>query len=108
MSIPSQARAWTMAAALTGVLVPLSTPVQAAPAFAAPSDASVRTPLLKYQSPFAGVRRLSDALGEWRPGQAAAPKPSEKEHDHHHHHGHVHAPVPREAASHPHAGHVGK
>lgn len=107
MLIPSQARAWTMAAALTGVLAHLSTPVQAAPVSPSPADASIRTPLLKYQSPFAGIRRLSDApLGEWRPGQTAA-KASETEHDHHHHQ-HGHAPAASAAAADPHAGHAGK
>lgn len=111
MSIPSQARAWTMAAALTGVSVHLFMPVQAAPVSAEPADACARTPVLKYQSPLAGIRRLSDApLGEWRPGQTAAPSPSEKglHHHPHDHHGHAHAPAPGQKASDPHTGHAGK
>lgn len=67
MLISSQASAWSVVAALLGMAMMLSAPVQAAPASADPADAQATVPPVVYQSPLAGVRQLSDqAVGDWR------------------------------------------
>lgn len=67
MLISSQASAWSLVAALLGVAMMLSAPVQAAPALTDPADAQATVPPVVYQSPLSGVRQLSDpAVGDWR------------------------------------------
>lgn len=82
MSISSQALAWRMAAALTGMaaavglLVPAHAAISAAPPSAPssamldpmdPADPYAAVPTVGYQSPFARVRKLNDAqVGDWR------------------------------------------
>ncbi|CAH0353351.1 MAG: hypothetical protein V4532_17605 [Pseudomonadota bacterium] len=82
MSISSQAFAWRMAAALTGMaaaagmLAPVHAAVPGAlpgapssptPDPMDPADPHAAVPTLGYQSPFARVRKLNDAeVGDWR------------------------------------------
>lgn len=67
MLISSQASAWSVVAALSGMAMMLSAPVQAAPESADPSDPQANVPSVVYQSPVAGVRQLSDPpVSDWR------------------------------------------
>lgn len=98
MFTSSRAHAWSTVAALVGsaAMALCALPAQAAPTSADPADPQTTVPPLVYQSPFAGVRRLSEgAVGDWRkanerlltPGVARA------------------ASAPAEAKPDPHAGH---
>ena len=67
MLTSSQARVWSIVAALTGGGLTLSAPTQAAPVSADPAHAQATVPPVVYQSPFANVRKLNDAaVGDWR------------------------------------------
>ncbi|MBA4110578.1 MAG: hypothetical protein C0487_13405 [Leptothrix sp. (in: Bacteria)] len=100
MFTSSQARAWSIAAALasSATMALCALTVQAAPASADPADPQAVVPPLVYQSPFVGVRRLSEGVvGNWQkanelllnPGVArAALAPSEAKPDPHAGHSH--------------------
>jgi hypothetical protein len=77
---PFRAIAWTLAFALTGAsAAPVSAPADD------PTDANAPTPPLVYQSPLAGIRKMTEAPArDWRQAQP-----------------------PKAAASDPHAGHAG-
>lgn len=102
MFTSSQARAWLIAAALAGsaAMALCALTAQAAPTSADPANPQAAVPPVVYQSPFVGVRRLSEGVvGDWRkanerllnPGVArAASAPSEAKPDPdagHSHHG---------------------
>lgn len=98
MSTSSQARAWLAVAALAGsaAMALCALPAQAAPASADPADPQATVPPVAYQSPFVGVRKLSEGVvGDWRKANERLLNPAVARA----------ASAPSEAKPDPHAGH---